>query len=465
MTTKAATRLSLTGILVTFFVLGAFALTARIAIRTIMLRDLDDELETLSVAIASDLETRGTSALAHESLRAGVEANTLVFKLEHHSAVVFDDRGVVAATGDLARRATHPTLLTFARRDEKPFSAREPFTAQHRFCRFRVAHLGQNAEGSTLLVFRPIDALTRTFRTIDLALALLVLGTSTASALIITAAVRRALRPVEEITDFTQRLTARDLDRRVTVRAAGQEFDRLAAVINSLLERLRESFEAQRRLVSDVAHELKTPTAVIAAEAQELRRGSLSPTEAGASLDVIATAASGLAREVDDLLELARGDVSARTRETFELAEAVEEAIAAAAPLARERQIAVPMETRAECRVEADRAGVIRALSNLIANAVRYSLPNSEVQITLDADAKMCTVTIADRGPGIPLADRHRIFERFVRLPPARRDHPAGSGLGLAIVQQVALAHGGTVDVDEREGGGAVFRFRLPGTG
>jgi signal transduction histidine kinase len=461
---KAASRIAVTGALLTFLVLASFALLTRFAIRTILLGDLDDELETLSVAIASDLESRGAGELAHESLRAGVEANTLVYKLEHHSAVVFDAHGVVAATGDLARHATHAALLAFARRSEEPFNAREPFTVQHRLCRFRVTHLEQNAAGLTLLVFRPIDGQSRTLRTIDLTLALLVLSASAASALILTGAVRRALRPVERITSFTEHITARDLSQRVTVEAAGEEFHRLADVINSLLARLRESFDAQRRLVSDAAHELKTPTAVIAAEAQELRRGTLTEAEASASLGVIARAASGLAREVDDLLELARGDASARPRETFALAEAIDEAVAVAAALARERGTDLVIEAEGGCTVDGDRAGVVRALANLIVNAVRYSPPGSIVRMTGRAAGDVCECDVADRGPGVPQAERRRIFDRFVRLASARREYPEGSGLGLAIVEQVAQMHGGSVEVLDGEGGGAIFRLRLPTT-
>lgn len=459
---KAASRIAVTGALLTLLVLASFALLTRFAIRTILLGDLDDELETLSVALASDLESRGAGELAHESLRAGVEANTLVYKLEHHSAVVFDARGVVAATGDLARHATHAALLTFAKRSEEPFNAREPFTAQHRFCRFRVTHLEQNAVGLTLLVFRPIDAQARTLGTIDLTLALLVFSASAASAAILTGAVRRALRPVERITTFAGQITARDLSQRVTVEAAGEEFHRLADVINSLLARLRESFDAQRRLVSDAAHELKTPTAVIAAEAQELRRGTLTAAESSAALGVIASAAAGLAREVDDLLELARGDASARPRETFALAEAVDEAVAVAAPRARERGMAIEIGDIAPCSIDGDRAGIVRALANLLTNAVRYSPAGSSVKMTGHAAGGVCEIDVADRGPGVPPAERRRIFDRFVRLAPARREYPEGSGLGLAIVGQVAEMHGGSVEVLDGEGGGALFRLRLP---
>jgi signal transduction histidine kinase len=458
---KARSRIAATGTVVALLLLALFAVATRIAVRAIMQDDIDDELETLSIAIASDLESGGASEITHETLRAGLETNVLVYKLEHHSAVLFNKDGVLAASGDLAHAATHARLLAFANKDERPFTAREPFTTHHRLCRFRVAHLGQSAAGMTLLIFRPIDAMVRTLGTIDLALALLVAAGSAAIALILTFAVGRALRPVEQLTSFAARITATDLSQRATVPAAGEEFSRLASVINSLLERLQLSFDVQRRFVSDAAHELKTPTAVIAAEAQELRRGRLSASEAQESIETITAAASGLAREVDDLLELARGDSMVRPHDRFELDEAVDEALAVAATLARDREVQLRREGRAECAIDGDRAGVVRAISNLVMNAIRYGPRGGEVEVAVRAIGDVCEIDVADRGPGIPPEDRRRIFDRFVRLTPARREHPEGSGLGLAIVEQVVAAHGGSVEVLEREGGGALFRMRL----
>jgi signal transduction histidine kinase len=462
---KAGTRIAATGAAVTFIVLVLSAIVARTAIRTILLRDLDDELETLSVAIGSDLELRG-AAVPHEALRAGMEANTFVYRLEHHAAVLFNDRGIIAATGDLARHARLPDLRAFARHDEKPFTAREPFTGQRRICRFRVAHLGQNAAGTTLLIFRSIETISRTLDVVDGALALLVVAGFAASAVVLALAMRRALHPVEEVTSFAGRLTARDLGERVEVVAAGEEFHRLADVINALIERLQLSFEAQRQLVSDVAHELKTPAAVIAAEAQELASGRLTANEAREAQETIVRAAAGLAREVDDLLELARGDAAtSHAREELDVDETVDDAIAIAAATAKERGTAIVREGRCECRIDADRGGVTRAVANLILNAVRYSPRGSRVLVATRAFEKACEIRVADRGPGIPAAERGRIFERFVRLPDARREHPEGSGLGLAIVDQVVRAHGGSVEVLDGEEGGAVFRVRLPRSG
>jgi signal transduction histidine kinase len=463
---KAGTRIAATGAVVTLLVLALSAIVARTAVHTILLGDLDEELETLSVAIASDLELRGVAELPHEALRAGMESNTFVYRLEHHAAVLFDDRGIIAATGDLARHARLPDLRSVAHHDEKPFTIREPFTGQRRLCRFRVAHLGQNAAGTTLVIFRSIETISHTLDVVDAALALLVVAGFAASALVLMIAMRRALQPVVDVTTFAGRVTARDLSQRVQVLAAGEEFHRLADVVNALLERLQLSFEAQRRLVSDVAHELKTPAAVIAAEAQELARGHLSADEAREAQEAIARAASGLAREVDDLLELARGDAAAvQPREELDVDEAVDEAIAAAAALAKERGIAIDREGRADCRVAGDRAALARAVANLILNAVRYSPRGSRVRVATRAVEKACEISVADRGPGIPAAERARIFERFVRLPAARREHPEGSGLGLAIVDQVVRAHAGMVEVLDSEEGGALFRVRLPMAG
>jgi signal transduction histidine kinase len=460
---KARTRIVVTGALATFAVLAAFAIAARLATRVLMLAGLDDELETLSIAIASDLELRGTATVAHESLRHGVETNAFVYRLEHHAAVLFDAHGVLAATGDLGRLARHADLVAFARRDEQPFTAREPFTGQRRLCRFRVTHLRENAAGATLLIFRSIETISRTLDVVDGALALLVLGGSLASALILRHAVGRALLPVEQITTFTERITASDLAQRVEVAAAGEEFSRLAHVINSLLERLDRSFDAQRRLVADAAHELKTPAAVIVAEAQELARGKLSEDESHESIHMIARAAAGLAREVDDLLELARGDAAQRRQwETFDVDEALDEAIAAASAPAREREVLLMRDGRAACRVHGDRAGFVRAIGNLVTNAVRYGPRDSEVRVTARMTESACEIDVADRGPGIPEADRTRIFDRFVRLTPARKEHPEGAGLGLAIVEQIVQAHGGAIEVLDRDGGGALFRARFP---
>jgi two-component system sensor histidine kinase SenX3 len=165
---------------------------------------------------------------------------------------------------------------------------------------------------------------------------------------------------------------------------------------------------------------------------------------------------------VDDLLELARGDSAAHEPRPFAVDEAVDEALELCAGLARERRVTLRRIEDAHGIVQGDRVGVIRAIANLIGNAIRYGPVEGEVSVSSRKVEQWCEIDVADRGPGVPEEERRRIFERFVRLATARREHPDGSGLGLAIVDQVARAHGGRVEVLDREGGGALFRLRLP---
>jgi two-component system OmpR family sensor kinase len=109
-----------------------------------------------------------------------------------------------------------------------------------------------------------------------------------------------------------------------------------------------------------------------------------------------------------------------------------------------------------------DRAGLFRVVSNLVSNAVLYTKLQSQVEVEVGSRSDQVFLEVRDRGPGVAPENRARIFERFVRLESARNQHPEGSGLGLAIVEQVVQSHGGTVEVENREGGGAVFRVLLP---
>src|SRR5258706_7826954 len=175
-------------------------------------------------------------------------------------------------------------------------------------CRFLVTRLGQKAAGSTLVLLRWVGPNLRTLARLDRALIGFVILGFLGTAGILAGAVSRALKPVEEVTALAERVEATDLSQRVRVSTGGEEFRRLTAVINSLLERLESAFRAQKRLIADAAHELKTPTAVLVGEAQEALRPDASSEERQESLATIERGSRGLAREVDSLLHLARGD-------------------------------------------------------------------------------------------------------------------------------------------------------------
>jgi signal transduction histidine kinase len=461
---RSRTRIALAGALLSAAFLLVLAFGTRAVVRRMTFDDIDEELYTLAAAVGSSFELEGLDESRRDTLRAGLEANAFEFRLANHSAILFKGDTPVAASGHLLRTQLPGGFGPYRDRPETPYTAVEPYSGQNRVCRFLVTHLTGKAKGTTLVLFRAIDPSLRSLRRLDRALAAVVLLGFLGTAAILALAVTRAIRPVEEVTRVAEELEATDLSRRVRVSSGGIEFRRLAAVINSLLDRLENAFRAQRRLIADAAHELKTPTAVLLGEAQEARRADASPEEARRSLETIERAAKGLAREVDGLLLLAQGDAALPARrEIVDLSQVAAEALAGAEPLGAARGVRSRLTCREGALVSGDRAGLLRVASNLVANALQYTSPGSEVSVEIGRlpDGHV-SLEVGDRGPGVDPENRRRIFERFVRLETARSRNPEGSGLGLAIVEQVIRAHGGRVEVDAREGGGAVFRVLLP---
>lgn len=453
-------RIPLLGALASLVFLATLAAGARALLRSVTFADLDEELQTLSVAIASDLELQGVAAVARGSLHAGVESNVLAFRLDRHSALVVDRGRVIATAGDLVRQHRPANAQSLAQHPEGTFTAVEPFSGLGWRCRFRVTPLSGAAAGATLIIFRSIEPTLRTLDRLDRILILFVAFGVLGSSAILALAVRRALRPVEDVTAIAERAEATDMSQRVRAVGGGAEVQRLVAVVNSLFDRLGRSFDAQRRFVADAAHELKTPVATLVAEAQEAMRADTTPATRDELLRSIARTAKALATETDDLLTLARGESpSGGLRPVGALAIA-QAAVESCEPLARERGTTIDVRGDEHAVVDADEASLKRAVANLIVNALTYGPPaRVEVRATTDE----VTVEVSDHGSGIAPDDRERIFERFVRLPAARRNNPSGSGLGLAIVAQTVAIHRGTIRVSEgNDGSGAVFSITLP---
>jgi len=460
---RARVRIALLAGLVSLASLAAIAIVTRSQVRASTFERLDEALDTLVEAIGSDIELRGLQDLRQDALREGLENNAFEFRLEHHSAILFRGAELLASTGDLPRTVAARSLLDLAARSPLPFTAREEFTGQRRVCRFQVASLSGQAQGATLVVFRSIENHLHALAAFDRALLLMVIVGALLSGVILVIATRQALLPVERMTAAAQAIGAHDLSRRVPEGSGAEEFERLAAVINGLLDRLERAFEAQRRLAADAAHELKTPVAVIVAETQEALRQEATQTERVRSLEAVLAAARGLASGVDDLLELTRAESAGLFRsERVTLGELVEEATLAVGPLAASQGIALHFDVAEDLTLVGDRLALGRMLANLVRNAVQYSPEDGRVDVAGGRAGDLVWLEVCDRGPGVPEAERARVFERFVRLPDGRSRNRQGSGLGLAIVAEIVRLHRGSVTVGGREGGGAVFRVELP---
>ncbi|MFJ8644754.1 sensor histidine kinase [Streptomyces sp. NPDC093546] len=268
---------------------------------------------------------------------------------------------------------------------------------------------------------------------------------------------RRALRPVEGIRREMAAITAsEDLSRRVPEPGTHDEVDRLARTTNETLAALEASVERQRRFVADASHELRSP---IASLRTQLEVGAAHP----GLLDVPGAVADTvrLQQLAADLLLLARLDAGERPGRTrLDLAELVREEVARRAG----DRVPVRVEAAGEgVDVSGSRGQLARVLGNLLDNAQRHAA--TRVTVTVRREGREAVLAVEDDGPGVPEAERERIFERFVRLDDARSRDEGGAGLGLAIARDVATGHGGTLAVRRSPSGGALFELRLPRTG
>jgi two-component system sensor histidine kinase MprB len=273
---------------------------------------------------------------------------------------------------------------------------------------------------------------------------------------------RQVIQPVSELTAAAEHITqTEDLGRRIEV-PGDDEVGQMAQRFNTMLDTLEgsrraldESVDAQRQLVADASHELRTPVTALRTNIEVLLAGAgeLTAGERNRVLEDVRAETEELSALITDVIELARGDEPPTNAEEVQLEAIVAEAVARA----RRRRPGAIFETDLEPTVVEglpDRLG--RAVDNLLDNAAKYSPEGAVVEIGLRGGE----LTVRDQGPGIPAADRGHVFDRFYRGS-AARGRP-GSGLGLAIVRQVADTHGGTIAVFEAPGGGALFRLRLP---
>jgi two-component system sensor histidine kinase MprB len=265
---------------------------------------------------------------------------------------------------------------------------------------------------------------------------------------------RKVVQPVTDLTEAAEHISAtEDLARRVDARG-DDEVGRMAARFNTMLDTLEGSVEAQKRLVADASHELRTPVTSLRTNIEVLLAGDDLPERARRRLlEDVREQTEELSGLITDVIELARGEVPLSGTEDVRLDEIV---AVAAGRVGRSHP-----DTRFELELEPtvveglpDR--LARAVGNLLDNAAKYGPPGGLVEVTL-RDGELA---VRDHGPGVPAADAPFVFDRFYRGDGARGRH--GSGLGLAIVRQVAESHGGTVGVEEAEGGGARFVLRLP---
>ncbi len=321
-----------------------------------------------------------------------------------------------------------------------------------------IAATGQAA---AIQLARPLDGIDRILAHLRLVLIGVVLGGTALAAVLGRLAARRVLAPLAEVTRTAEVIgETDDLSRRIAVHA-DDEVGQLAIRFNQMLERLERSrseldtsVSAQRQLVADASHELRTPVTSLRTNIEVLLASEhLDREDRRQLLADVVEQGDELTALVGDLIELARGDLPAGGTEDVRVDRVVAEAVA------RSRRNSPEIEVRAELHpvvVEGVPDRLHRVINNLLDNAARHSPPGGVVEVVLDSDG----IRVRDHGSGIDEQDLPYVFDRFYRGANARGRQ--GSGLGLAIVRQVVEQHGGSATAANAPGGGAEFTIRLP---
>jgi len=289
---------------------------------------------------------------------------------------------------------------------------------------------------------------------------------------------RRVLKRFDAVTDTTQRIMAGDLTGRLPVTGIGDELDRLATNLNVMLERIEALMRGLKEVSDNIAHDLKTPLTRLRNRCEAALRTAKTEADYRGALEGMIEESDGLIRTFDALLMIARAE-SGQARENmteFDAAEIVRGVGELYEPLAEEQGVTIKVEAPEATMLKGNRELLSQALANLVDNAIKYARPAqngeaaaqnaeataqnaevaaqkppAEIVLAVRQEGDRVLLTVADRGPGIPEADRARAVERFVRLTQGGSE--PGSGLGLSLAAAVARLHGGELTLEDNAPG------------
>jgi signal transduction histidine kinase len=437
-------RMTVLATLVAVIAVGISAVALLVVLRHSLERAGDDAAKTRAEDLAA-LATTGTLP------------RLLTVPNDEDLAQVVDASGAVLAgsTGHTGR-----AIATFAPEGRAPVVRMvRDVPDDNELIDFRVwAQRARTPDGPvTVYVGTSLESVNETIATVRRVLLLILPPLLALLAVASWVLVGRALRPVEAIRAEVADISGRALDRRVPVPPRRDEIGRLASTMNEMLDRLQAASERQRKFVADASHELQSPIAALRTQLEVAIAQPATTDWAATSSDLLAESRH-MERLVRDLLFLARsdGEEGVRRIEPVDLDDIVLEE---ATRLRSTAQVRVDASGVSAAPLSGNRDELTRLVRNLLENAEHHA--ESRVRIRLSAEGREIILMVEDDGPGVPPAERERIFQRFTRLDEARSRNNGGTGLGLAIVKEITERHGGTVCV-ENTAPGARFAVRLP---
>jgi signal transduction histidine kinase len=421
-------------LLLAFVLLGA---GVYYAVSTLLLHDARELVRTDSAGLVDLYRENGRQELVEELRRRIDEPE------DPDAVYALGKPGGAMAAGTFPSMPLHRAGARWVEFTEDALTASEPTGQQDDGHHHVIAHLQPLPDGSTLLTGLRLRSQER-FLALMLRTALVaLLVAATLGALIGWLTSRWVSLRLSSLDATAERVGGGELGLRVPLDGSDDAFDRLARRFNGMLDRIEELLGGVRHATDHIAHDLRTPLTRLRNRLEELRR---QPDDAGRgiALDAAVTETDQLLQSFGALLRLARIEAQAPAQDepVLDLSALVGDAVELYLPSAADRSINLRAQLQ-PCRVHGDGDQLFQLLVNLLDNALKYAPAGSDVDVSLQASAGEAVLQIDDRGPGIPEADRERVFDRFQRLE-GHRGSP-GVGLGLSLVRAIVHRHGGRI--------------------
>jgi two-component system OmpR family sensor kinase len=280
---------------------------------------------------------------------------------------------------------------------------------------------------------------------------------------------RKSLAPVVAMAGSARRIGAENLGQQLPVANPRDELGKLGATFNELLARLHTSFELQRRFMADASHELRTPLSIMRTTASvTLRKRSRKKDEYREAIQMMDEQSRRLSRIVKDMFILSRADAGhyPLNKISFYLNDLLEEVARAGGLLAEHKSVTIEITNSTEAGFHGDEDLLRQMILNLVDNAIKYTPAGGVVRLSLTRESDNHTISVSDTGPGIPLEEQSRVFDRFYRAnierPHSEEAVSDGTGLGLAIAKWIAQAHDGNLELARSDQQGTTFIVILP---
>ena len=315
-----------------------------------------------------------------------------------------------------------------------------------------------------VLIVSPFEDIFQLISDINHKWIIITIGISIVVAFIVYFVSQQILAPLKNILETIKKISEGQLHQRIEI-TGKNEYTEIANAINDMAEQLEQVESSRQEFVSNVSHELKTPLSSIKVLSESILLQEEMPTEMYREfLQDINSEVDRMTNIVNDLLALVKLDQredALNIKET-DINKMIQDIMKRIYPLAEKKNIELLYESNKDVTIEADEMKLTLAVSNLIANGIKYTPDGGMVKVVIDGDHQNLYLTVQDTGIGISEEEQSKVFKRFYRVDKTRDRETGGTGLGLAITHSTVMLHNGSIKIISSEGNGAAFVVRLP---